>query len=180
VTSSYDQCNENVVIQNKNLPSASRHCTESLDLLIRNDWQPEDLERIALLVMNTRVNSYQPNRHLNIANVADEKATLWRRQRTSTVHVRAHQPVRGISYSSNYQSVTTADWLQAIGSIIWRFYRFLGALAQLRNAPISVVKPVRHYVRLSARISATPTGLILVLCHTGDVRDDMPRNYKFG
>ena len=76
MTISYDLCYDNVLIQNKNLPSASRHCTESLDLLIRNDRQPEDLERIAVLAMNTRANPYQPNRHLNIANVADEEPTL--------------------------------------------------------------------------------------------------------
>lgn len=110
-----------------------------------------------MLTMNTRANPYQTNRDLNISNVADEEAALWRRQRTrtvqrqrtSTVHVRAHHPVRGISCLGKSQSVTTADWLQAIGSIIWRFYSFLGALAQLRNAPISVVKPVRPSVTMS-------------------------------
>jgi len=76
VTSSYDQCYDNVLIQNNNLPAASRHCTESLDLLIRNDRQPEDLERSAMLAMNTTANPYQTNRHLNIANAADEKAAL--------------------------------------------------------------------------------------------------------
>ena len=76
VTSSYDQCYDNVLVQNNNLPSASKHCTESLDLLIRNDRQPEDLERIAMLAMNTRANPYHPNRHLNISNVADEETAL--------------------------------------------------------------------------------------------------------
>jgi hypothetical protein len=76
VTSSYDQCYDNVLVQNNKLHFASRHCIESLDLLIRNDRQPEDLERIAMLALNTRANPYQPNRHLNISNVVDKAAEL--------------------------------------------------------------------------------------------------------